>query len=61
MFGGVGYYKEGIMFALLGNEKFCLKADGTTIPEFEAHGMKAFVSSEKNKGMPYWEVPVEVL
>ena len=53
--------KEGVMFALLGNDQFCLKADETTISQFETYGMKAFMSSEKNKGLPYWQVPVEIL
>jgi len=61
MFGGLGYYKEGVMFGLLGNDTFCLKADESNIPDFEKYGMKAFMFSEKKKGMPYWQVPVEIL
>lgn len=61
MFGGLGYYKEGVMFGLLGNDTFCLKVDETNQSDFEAFGMKAFMSSEKKKGMPYWQVPGEVL
>lgn len=61
MFGGLGFYKEGVMFGLLGNDMFFLKADETSISDFEKFGMKAFLSSEKKKGMPYWQVPVEVL
>jgi len=29
--------------------------------DYDAYGMKAFMSSEKNKESPYWEVPVEIL
>lgn len=61
MFGGLGYYKEGVMFGLLGNDTFCLKVNASNQAEFEAFGMKAFMSSEKKKGMPYWQVPAEIL
>ena len=61
MFGGVGIYHEGLMFALIGNEKLCLKADDSNRADFETHGMRAFLSDEKSKGLPYWEVPVEIL
>lgn len=61
MFGGVGLYHEGLMFALIGNEKFCLKADDSNREDFEAYGMQAFMSSETSKGLPYWEVPLDIL
>jgi DNA transformation protein len=61
MFGGVGIYHEGLMFALVGNEKFCLKADDSNRADFEAYGMRAFLSDENTKGLPYWEVPVEIM
>ena len=61
MFGGLGFYKEGVMFGLLGNDIFCLKVNDSNQVDFEAFGMKAFMSSGKKKGMPYWQVPVEIL
>lgn len=61
MFGGAGLYHDGLMFALIGNEKFCLKADDSNREDFEAYGMRAFMASETSKGLPYWEVPLEIL
>lgn len=63
MFGGVGFFREGVMFAMVtGDNKFYLKINEEIMPEFEAFGMKAFGhASGKKPKMPYYECPVEVL
>ena len=61
MFGGVGFFKDGKMFAGIMGGKFCLKADETTQADFEAYGMEPYGNKSKGKGMPYWEVPAEIL
>ena len=61
MFGGIGFFREGLMFGMLGGGIFRLKVDDENKADFEAHGMKPYHSKKKGKGMPYWEVPVEVL
>jgi len=61
MFGGAGIYHDSLMFALVGNNGLYLKVDETNQEAFEAYGMRAFMSSEKKKGLPYWEVPLEIL
>lgn len=61
MFGGVGIFKEGLMFAKIGGDTFRLKVDETNKKQFEDRGMKPFVAPNKKKGMPYWEVPLKVL
>lgn len=61
MFGGIGFFKEGIMFGMIGKNIFHLKADDHNRPDYEAAGMKAFMSSAKSKGMPYYEVPASIL
>ena len=61
MFGGVGFFKQGLMFAMIGGDTFKLKVDESNKMEFEAKGMKPHHSNSKKKGMPYWEVPVDVL
>ncbi len=61
MFGGVGIFKEGLMFAKIGGDVFRLKVDDTNKADFEAKGMKPYYSEKKKKGMPYWEVPQDVL
>ena len=61
MFGGVGLFKEGLMFGMFGGDTFRLKVDSSNQADFEAKGMKPFYSEKKKKGMPYWEVPIDVL
>ena len=61
MFGGYGFFKEGKMFAMIGNDVFRLKVDETNQADFEKKGMKPYHSDSKKKGMPYWEVLVDVL
>jgi DNA transformation protein len=61
MFGGIGIFKDGLMFAKIGGDTFRLKVDETNQKQFEDRGMKPFHSEKKKKGMPYWEVPQDVL
>lgn len=61
MFGGVGIFKEELMFAKIGGDTFRLKVDDTNKEDFIAQGMKPFYSEKKKKGMPYWEVPINVI
>ena len=61
MFGGVGFFKEGVMFGKIGGDTFRLKVDDTNKEQYEMRGMKPFYSQKKKKGMPYWEVPQDVL
>ena len=61
MFGGIGIFKEGVMFAKIGGDTFRLKVDETNQKQFEDRGMKPFHSEKKKKGMPYWEVPQDIL
>jgi DNA transformation protein len=61
MFGGVGFFKDGKMFAGIMYGNFCLKVGDSNRKDFEDRGMKPFVNDSKKKGMPYWEVPAEIL
>ncbi|NND95075.1 MAG: TfoX/Sxy family protein [Flavobacteriales bacterium] len=61
MFGGIGIFKDGLMFAKIGGDTFRLKVDESNKKQYEDHGMKPFHSEKKKKGMPYWEVPQVVL
>jgi len=61
MFGGIGIFKDGLMFAKIGGDTFRLKVDDSNKQQFEDKGMKPYHSETKKKGMPYWEVPQEVL
>lgn len=61
MFGGVGFFKDGVMFGKIGSDVFRLKVDETNEQKFISAGMKPFEHPSKKKGMPYWEVPVDVI
>ena len=49
------------MFAKIGGDTFRLKVDDSNKKQFEDLGMKSFHSEKKKKGMPYWEVPKNIL
>lgn len=61
MFGGVGFFKDGVMFGMLAQGVFRLKVHAGNQADFEKHGMKPYFSDAKKKGMPYWEVPEKIL
>ena len=61
MFGGAGLFREGLMFGKIGGDVFRLKVDDTNKEDFIAKGMEPYYSEKKKKGMPYWEVPIDVL
>lgn len=61
MFGGIGLFHQGLMFGKIGGDTFRLKVDEFNQKDYEDHGMKPFHSEKKKKGMPYWEVPADVL
>ena len=61
MFGGVGIFRDGTMFAMIAEGIFRLKADESTLGMFEARGMERFRSGQKKGTMPYWEVPADIL
>ena len=61
MFGGSGLFSEGMMFGMIGGDVFRLKVDDHNRADYEAKGMKPYASGKKKKGMPYWEVPANVV
>ena len=61
MFGGVGFFKDGKMFAGIIYGNLCLKVGDSNRKDFEDRGIKPFGSDAKKKGMPYYEVPADVL
>lgn len=61
MFGGIGLFHQGLMFGKIGGDIFRLKVDEHNQKDYEEKGMKPFYSEKKKKGMPYWEVPIDVL
>ena len=61
MFGGVGFFFEGKMFGMIGGGSFRLKVDDSNKEKYTSRGISAFMSSDKKQGMPYYEVPPEIL
>jgi DNA transformation protein len=62
MFGGYGIFKDGVMFAMISpGDIFRMRADEHNINDYLNAGMKQFPSHSGKKGMPYWDVPVNVL
>lgn len=61
MFGGIGFFKDGTMFAMIGGDVFRMRVDDENQADYESQGMNPYQPNPKRKGMPYWEVPVTVL
>lgn len=59
MFGGVGFFKERAMFALIAEGVFYLKTDDSNRPDFERAGSSAFTYDGKGRPivMPYHAAP----
>lgn len=61
MFGGAGLYHDGVMFALVAEDRLYLKADDGNRRAFEAEGLAAFTYETKGKRavMSYYEPPAD--
>jgi DNA transformation protein len=63
MFGGWGFYYEGMIFGLIADGRFYLKTDELTRPSFEAAGCEPWVyDGGKGKGpvtMTYFTPPAD--
>jgi DNA transformation protein len=62
MFGGYGVYHNDLMFGLVADDLLYLKADSTTLPDFEALGLQAFSVTHNGKvmQMSYHQAPEEI-
>jgi DNA transformation protein len=63
MFGGHGLYHEGLMFAIVMDQRLYLKADDVNRPEFEALGLTPFTYAMKGKdvALSYWAAPDAII
>jgi DNA transformation protein and related proteins len=64
MFGGVGLFHEGLMFALIASDELYLKVDAQTEPDFVAKSLKPFtVERADGRQVPlsYHQAPQEAL
>jgi len=59
MFGGLGAFREGIVFAVVVADVLYLKVDDTTIPRFQAERSRPWTYEGRGRTttMPYWTVP----
>lgn len=62
MFGGFGVYRDGLMFALIADERLYFKVDDASQARFEARGLGPFTYEFKGKvgHLRYYEGPPEV-
>lgn len=64
MFGGFGYYKDGIIFAILADEQLYFKTGEGNIKDFEKLGSKPFtypMRNGKKTTLSYWNLPADIL
>jgi DNA transformation protein len=63
MFGGHGLYVDGLMVAVVFDDRLYLKADAVTRPAFVAAGCAPFVYTGQKAPveMSYWSVPEAAL
>ena len=63
MFGGHGFFLDGLMFALLDDHTLYLKVDDQTRPGFKALGLEAFTYKKQGKTctLRYFQAPEECL
>jgi len=63
MFGGLGIYSDGIIFALIGpGDAIMVKARGELAEQLSAEGAKQWTTYEgKTVNMPYWCLPASAL
>jgi DNA transformation protein len=59
MFGGHGLYHEGLMFAIVMDNRLYLKVDALNRPDFEAMGLTPFTYPMKGRevALSYWSAP----
>ena len=63
MFGGAGYYLDGVFFGILYKECLYFRVSDETIGEYKKRKMKPFEPFEGKKGTSkrYYQVPIEIV
>src|SRR5579862_2100004 len=59
LFGGAGLFAGGLMFGLVFDGVIYLKADKTTIPDFEREGSAPFTyhARSRQRSLNFWRLP----
>jgi DNA transformation protein len=63
MFSGFGLYSDGVCFAMCLRDDIFLKADATTIPQFEAEGCAPFSYDKQGRSVSvgsFWRMPARL-
>lgn len=63
MFGGHGFYIDGLFVALIAYERLFLKTDATTRPQFEAAGCEPFAFEKEGEAIvtSYFSAPEQAM
>ena len=63
MFGGAGFYLDGVFFGILYKERLYFRVSAETIKGYTSRKMKPFEPFEGRKGesLGYYEVPLEIV
>lgn len=63
MFGGYGFFLDGLMFALVADATLYLKADSETEDDFRSNGLERFTYKKKGKqySMSYYQAPADAI
>lgn len=64
MFGGYGFYRDGIIFAIIADGKLYFKVGESNRKDYEEHGSRPFTYAMKNgkkTTLSYWELPVDIM
>ena len=63
MFGGHGFYVDGVFLALIAFDRLFLKTNAETAPAYAAAGGEPFVYTGQGKSvtMGYWTVPAQAM
>lgn len=63
MFGGLGVYRDGVMFALAAGGELYLKADAAAAEAFRRAGSEPFVYVRRGRpvALSYWRLPETAL
>lgn len=61
MFGGVGYYADGLFFAIADDDVLYFRVDATSRAYYEAEGQQAFAPmGPGSKSMSYYTLPAHL-
>lgn len=64
MFGGLGAFRDGLMFAIVVDDAIYLKVDDETRAAFEAEGCAPFTYAKKTGeavSLGYWRIPERLI